>query len=99
MVDYHSLKRYYPRVPEDCMVVIIGYAPGTCPGTANVIKALEENDEWRDNHCFIVISREESSDVRHQLNHHGTFPIVFVDKKYIGGGDSLLLHGRRSNQL
>lgn len=90
MVQYSDVEKYWSRIPKDARVVVIGYAPGTCPGTANVIKALEMRKDWSEHHCFIVIDRSESHEVRKKLKHHGTFPIVFVDREYIGGGDDLL---------
>lgn len=95
MVEYADVERYWARIPRDAIVVVIGYAPGTCPGTANVMRALEARPDWRNHHCFIVISRDESHDVKRRLHHSGTFPIVFVNQQYIGGGDDLLRLSRR----
>jgi glutaredoxin len=100
---YSDLKKVFPDLEgKDYDVVVLGYAPQSCPYSNMVSKIISKHKNYRKNHKFIEISRgEESYRVKKDLGYKSTFPLVFLKSskggyKHIGGAqefDSLTQEG------
>lgn len=72
--------------------VIVGYpydGSQSCPYSKKSKRLLRDSD-YASDHVFVLLpNREYGRDFKNYFGYNGTFPLVYEDRKYIGGSDEL----------
>lgn len=82
---------YGNQIPADCKVIIIGYE--TCPYFIKAKEAFEEFNKRAQKKgsigIYLLFSRNDGRALKYALglSENQTFPLVFDNGQYIGGGN------------